>query len=58
MTACHHCAGTGKVKEPCDACGGRGYVTLAQGWHNCRCSNLRCIKCGGDGRKIEPRARP
>ena len=54
MTACTHCRGAGKLKEPCATCGGRGWVATEQGGHNCRCSNLRCIKCGGEGREIEP----
>lgn len=46
----------GKVKESCTTCAGRGWVILDQGGHNCRdCSNLRCVKCGGEGKAIEPR---
>lgn len=56
---CEHCHGAGRVKEPCATCDGRGWV-LPDGWqggYNCRCSNLRCIKCGGEGRAVEPRVR-
>lgn len=52
---CENCAGKGQKAEDCEACHGRGWIELRQGGHYCRCSNLRCVKCGGDGNAIEPR---
>ena len=57
MTAliCTRCNGAGKLAEPCTLCDGKGWRVPAGFDHgfNCSCSNLRCIACGGSGRKIE-----
>lgn len=51
---CTTCNGAGKVVEPCGLCDGKGWRVppgFAAGF-NCSCFNLRCISCGGGGRKI------
>ena len=54
--ACTTCQGAGKVASPCALCDGKGWRVLEGFDHgfNCSCSNLRCVSCGGSGRKVEP----
>lgn len=52
---CLRCQGAGKVASACPLCDGKGWRMPPgfAGGFNCSCSNLRCVSCGGSGRKIE-----
>lgn len=54
LPVCIPCNGRGRVRGRCSHCGGGGVVlpnTL--GWHWCpKCSNGRCLSCGGTGHPV------